>query len=115
MPISSYTPLLRRLRAWRFSPSAALLYLDLHDLRGLNALDPVAADWAGGGGIGLRLWSNEYVVARDNHHPQSAVEEARALRERLLSLAVPGLPPAWTLSLSIGVAVVRPDADWETA
>ncbi|HZR35246.1 MAG TPA: EAL domain-containing protein [Nevskia sp.] len=127
MPISSYTPLLRRLRAWRFSPSAALLYLDLHDLRGLNALDPVAADrliaavgkaaaaWAGDGGIGLRLWSNEYVVARAIDHPQSAVEEARALRERLLSLAVPGLPPAWTLSLSIGVAVVRPDADWETA
>jgi len=125
MPISSYTPLLRRLRAWRFSPCAALLYLDLHDLRGLNARDPVvadrliaaagqaAADWAGDGAIGLRLWSNEYVVARAIDHPQSAVDEARALRERLLALAVPGLPPGWNLGLSIGLAVVRPGADWE--
>jgi EAL domain-containing protein (putative c-di-GMP-specific phosphodiesterase class I) len=127
MPISSYTPLLRKLRAWRFSPCAALLYLDLHDLRGLNARDPViadrliaaagkaAAEWAGESGIGLRLWSNEYVVARAIDHPQSAVDEARALRERLLALTVPGLPAAWTLSLSLGVAVVRPGADWEAA
>lgn len=124
MPTSSYSTLVRRLGAWRFSPCAALFYIDLHDLRGLNCRDPHAADrliaavakaaaeWAGDGGIGLRLWSNEFVVARAIDHPQSAVEEARLLRDHLLGLSVPGVPASWTLALSIGVTGVRPGADW---
>jgi EAL domain-containing protein (putative c-di-GMP-specific phosphodiesterase class I)/GGDEF domain-containing protein len=124
--ISSYSKLLRSLRASRFAPCAALFYVDLHDLRSLNRYGhPGAADrllagigdcvarWAGNGGIGLRLWSNEFVAAKAIDHPQSAIDEARSLREQLLSLRLPGLPPSWTLAVSIGVACAGAEADWE--
>jgi len=126
MPTSSYTVLLRKLRTWQFLPGAALFHVDLHGIRSLNSKDDprtadqviaavgkAVAEWAGAGGIGLRLWSNEFVAVKAIDHPQSAVDEARSLRDRLLSLRLPGTPASWMLGLSMGVACARPGMDWE--
>ena len=80
MPTSSYTVLLRKLRTWQFLPGAALFHVDLHGIRNLNSKDDpriaaqviaavgkAVAEWAGAGGIGLRLWSNEFVAAKAAH------------------------------------------------
>jgi EAL domain-containing protein (putative c-di-GMP-specific phosphodiesterase class I)/GGDEF domain-containing protein len=122
MSVSAYEGLLRKLRAWRPAPYAALLHIDLHGMRSLNrshgpkqtdrliaAAGKLVGDWAGEGGIGARLWSNEFVAVKSVDHAQTAMEEARALRERLLSMPC---PTAWTLSASIGVACAGIDPDW---
>ena len=122
MPVSAYHSLLRRLRAWRFAPYAALLHIDLHDMRGLNrshgpnqtdrliaAVGKEVGEWAGDGGVSARLWSNEFVAAKAVDHAQTAMEEARNLRERLLAMPCPA---AWTLSVSIGVACAGGEPDW---
>jgi len=125
LPASSYDRMLRRLRGWQFGPYAALLHIDLHDVRKLNRNDgPDIADgiiaavgsavtaWAGEGGIGGHLWSNEFVAAKSIDHAQGTLEEAHALRELLINLAPPSPGSGWTLAVSIGVACARPGADW---
>ncbi len=125
MRTSSYNTLLRRLRLSHLSPCTALLYVDLHGVRHLNrtgnpaladeaiaAVGHAIAEWAGPQGIGLRLWSNEFVAAKAIDHPQSAMDEAHALRELLLSLPLPQIAGHWRLAVSIGVACARPGADW---
>jgi EAL domain-containing protein (putative c-di-GMP-specific phosphodiesterase class I)/GGDEF domain-containing protein len=124
-PVSSYDRVLRRLRRWRFGPYAALLHIDLHGVRKLNrddgpevtdriiaAIGSAVSDWAGDSGIGGRLWSNEFIAAKSVDHAQTTLEEAHALRERLLSLALPSSSGGWTTSVSIGAACARPGADW---
>lgn len=125
MAVSSYDKLLRSLQNWRFAPYAALFHIDLHNVRGLNrGLGPKVADrfigdfgpalagWAGGEGVAGRLWSNEFLVAKSIDHPQTALEEAMALREFLLSRR-PGVATlGWTPALSIGVSCGRPGGDW---
>jgi diguanylate cyclase (GGDEF)-like protein len=126
MPVSAYDALLRRLRSWPFAPPAAVLHVDLHDLRGLNRnAGPAAGDrviqavgaalknWAGPGVSG-RLRSNEFIVAKPVDHAQASVEEAHALREVLRALPLPGKPGDWRLGMSIGVACAGQDADWPT-
>lgn len=124
MPVSAYEGLLRRLRAWPFAPPAALLYIDLHDIRGLNRLvGPAAVDKViravdqalktfAGRGISGRLRSNEFIVARLVDHAQSSVEEAHAVRDVLRGLSLPGKLGDWRLGVSIGVATAGQDADW---
>jgi diguanylate cyclase (GGDEF)-like protein len=122
MPVSAYEGLLRRLRAWRHAPYAVLLHVDLHDMRSLNrshgpkqtdrviaAAGKIVDDWAGESGIGARLWSNEFLAVKAIDHAQTAMEEARSLREHLLAMPCPA---AWTLSASIGVACAGADPDW---
>ena len=42
---SSYDQLQKWLRSWPFGPAAAIFYIDLHDIRGLNrSLGPKSAD-----------------------------------------------------------------------
>lgn len=125
MAVSSYERLLRSLRKWRFAPYAALFHVDLHNVRGLNrSLGPKVADrflgdfgpaiarWAGDEGVSGRLWSNEFLVARSIDHPQTALEEAVALREILLSRQSDVATPGWTPAVSIGVSCGRPGDDW---
>ncbi|MBL6749037.1 MAG: GGDEF domain-containing protein [Nevskia sp.] len=125
MTDSPHARLLRRLQEWQFWPCAAVFYLDLHDFRTLNRLaSPAVADaviasvgsmlheWAGRGGVAGRLWSNEFAAAKALDHPQSALDEARALRELLMKRHFAGLPAGWNLSFSIGVICAKPGSDW---
>jgi EAL domain-containing protein (putative c-di-GMP-specific phosphodiesterase class I)/GGDEF domain-containing protein len=122
---SPHARLLRRLQEWQFWPCAAVFYLDLHDFRNLNRLaSPAVADaviasvgavlheWAGRGGVAGRLWSNEFAAAKAMDHPQSAIDEARELRELLMQRHFSDLPAGWNLSFSIGVICAKPGADW---
>ena len=125
MRISSYNALLRRLRLSRLAPCTALFYVDLHGVRHLNrsgnpaladqvigSVGAAITDWASGmAGIGLRLWSNEFVAAKAIDHPQAAMDEAQALRELLLSLPLSEIAGNWRLAVSIGVACARPGGD----
>ncbi len=122
---SSYDHLLRHLRNWRFGPYAAVLHIDLHDVRKLNrnegpkvadqiiaAVGSAVSSWAGDGGVGGHLWSNEFVAARSIDHAQATLEEAHALRALLMSLPLPQATSGWTAAASIGVACAKPGADW---
>ncbi len=123
MAVSSYDKLLRQLQGWRYAPYAALFHVDLHNVRGLNrtagpkVADRVIADfghrlaqWAGADSVSERLWSNEFVVAKPIDHSQTAMEEAIALRETLMTRQ----PNAndWAQAVSIGVTCCKPGGDW---
>ena len=127
MSAQSHARLLQRLQGMEFWPCAALFYVDLHDLRNLNRVaSPTTADaviarvgrtlraWVGRSGLASRLWSNEFAAAKAIDHPQSAVEEARALRDLLLSEGMPRQVEGWNLALSIGVVCGKQGADWST-
>jgi Amt family ammonium transporter len=66
----------------------------------------------GKGGIGSRLWSNEFLAAKPIDHPQAVLDEAMALRELLLALKLPARLSGWTLAASIGAICPKPGADW---
>jgi EAL domain-containing protein (putative c-di-GMP-specific phosphodiesterase class I)/GGDEF domain-containing protein len=123
---SSYNRLLQRLGSWHFGPYASVLHIDLHGVRSLNrndnpriadriiaAIRQAVLDWAGEGGIGGHLWSNEFIAARSIDHGQATLEEAQGLRHLLLSLPLPETTSGWATAVSIGVACAKPGADWE--
>lgn len=125
MAVSSHLRLLRRLQGWRFAPYAVLFHVDLHDIRGLNRcagpkladrmiadFEHTLAEWVGVDGISGRLWSNEFLVAKSIDHSQTAVDEALALRQVLLSKHTSAMAAGWTLALSIGVTCGKPGCDW---
>lgn len=128
MTVSSYTTLIRSLQTWPCQPCAVLVYVDIRDMRLLNriagpretdqiihkALAEMAA-WAGPTGLCARLWSNEFVAIRLIDHPQSAVDEATVLRDRLAAVRYTSSLGDNHIAVAMGLVAMRPGQDWAQA
>jgi EAL domain-containing protein (putative c-di-GMP-specific phosphodiesterase class I)/GGDEF domain-containing protein len=125
---TSYGALLERLREWSPGQYAAVLYVDLRNMREINRLgtpqegdrllnqvEAAIADWAGGKAISQRLWSNEFVAIRPIDHTQAAADEAALLRARLSHLSYHSAIGPTQVSVAIGLSVYRQGEDWERA
>lgn len=128
MPVSSYGGLLEQLQHWAYEPSAAVFYVDIRHLRSINriagasegdaAIAAVLSElerWVGRLGITTRLWSNEFLAVKMIDHTQVAIDEATELRDRLSQIRYRSTLGDNPLSVSIGVTVIKPGADWRQA
>ncbi|MGQ0501846.1 MAG: EAL domain-containing protein [Panacagrimonas sp.] len=125
-PTSRYQHLLHELAAWRAGPLAALIYIDLRNLRDINRMAGVAEgdrvirrveqlllQWGGHGTVSGRLWSDEFIIAKVIDHPDALTEDAIGLRDRLSTLRYESSMGQACIAVSIGASLYRQGADWE--
>jgi len=110
----------------RYGGPASLAYFDLDGLKAINdrfghaagdaALQAVAAQLLGhirGSDVAGRMGGDEFAVILAQTNGFQAEAKAEALAAAIAAAPVDGLPPAWRIKVSWGVAEIRPDADPE--
>lgn len=125
VPTSRYHQILRQLQGCAPGALAVLIYVDLRNLRDINRLssasegdrvirrvEQLLAQWGGAQAVTGRLWSNEFVAAKAIDQPQSAGEEAAALRDRLGELRYESAVGPTRVSVSLGLSIFRQHDDW---
>ena len=123
--MTSHSTLLKHLKDWSCYPCAAVVYVDLRDIRSLNriaspkegdavieAVTHLLRDWSGTRGVSGRLWSNEFVATRVIDHAQAALDEASALRDQLAALRYRSPLGDSRLAVAMGLVVVKPGVSW---
>jgi diguanylate cyclase (GGDEF)-like protein len=124
-PTSRYLVLLRQLGAWSPGAQAAVIHVDLRNLRDINRLsgasegdrlirrvEQLLLQWGRGHAVTGRLWSNEFIAAKAIDHTQAAGEDANALRDLLSELQYDSAVGPARIGVSLGLAVYRQGDDW---
>lgn len=126
MPTSNFGRLCRQLGEWGAYPGAVLVHVDIRQMRSVNQwAQPSFGDqliertlatmqqWAGAQGIAVRLWSDEFVAARAIDHGQTAIDEARSLRDALCAIRYPSWLGETALCVAIGLVAVGQKRNWQ--
>lgn len=125
-PTSRYQQMLHELVTWRAGKLAALIYVDLRNLRDINRMAGVAEgdrvirrveqlllQWGGNGTVSGRLWSDEFIIAKAIDHLDTLAEDAIGLRDRLSALRYESSMGQACIAVSMGTSLYRQGADWE--
>jgi diguanylate cyclase (GGDEF)-like protein len=124
-PASRHHSILKQLAAWSPGEFAALIHIDLRNLRDINRLSGAAEgdrlirrveqtlqQWSRGHAVTGRLWSNEVVAAKAIDHAQSAGEEAALLRDLLSEMHYDSAVGSARVGVSLGLSIWRHGDDW---
>jgi len=124
-PASRHQIVLRQLSTWSPGALAALIHIDLRNVRDINRLSGAAEgdrlirrvehalqQWSGGKAVTSRLWSNEFIAAKAVDHTQTAGEEAAQLRDLLSELHYDSAVGPARVGVSLGLSIYRQGDDW---
>ena len=124
-PASRHQSILKQLASWSPGEFAALIHVDLRNLRDINRLSGAAEgdrlirrveqalqQWSRGHAVTGRLWSNEFVAAKAIDHAQSAGEEAALLRDMLSEMRYDSAVGSARVAVSLGMSIWRHGDDW---
>ncbi|MCC2657706.1 MAG: hypothetical protein K0Q76_2814, partial [Panacagrimonas sp.] len=122
---SRHHSILKQLSSWSPGEFAALIHVDLRNLRDINRLSGAAEgdrlirrveqalqQWSRGHAVTGRLWSNEFIAAKSIDHAQSAGEEAAHLRDMLSEMHYDSAVGSARVGVSLGMSIWRHGDDW---